>query len=225
MLGNTAGSHPIEGSSIMRSEEARSNYGIDVVVAGALQGDQDSWNELVERYQPTINSVCRRHGLTRDDAADVSQTVWLRTIQWLGRLREPRALPGWIKTTARREAWNVIRSGTHVHPVKDEILATDPTAVGSGIRGAQADERILQEEERAALREGLAELSERDRVLLTMLVADPPISYRQISDQLGLPVGSIGPTRARCLRRLAETAAMRAITLETPDAARGAQAA
>jgi RNA polymerase sigma factor (sigma-70 family) len=176
--------------------------------------DEHDLTALVTDYQPIINSVCRRYRLKPEDAADVSQTVWMRVIDNLDRIREPRAMPGWIKTTAQRAALAVLRGSDRL-ALRD--FSQDNSAGWSPLTpspyGSEIDAGIVDAERRAAVRDGLAELTERHRALLSMLVADPPITYQQISDQLGLPVGSIGPTRARCLRKLAATTSIRALEL------------
>ena len=120
-------------------------------------------------------------------------------------LREPRALPGWIKIIARRLALTMVQSYDRLVPIEG------PQWSLSAVRdnNVDAEARVLSDELRTAVRNGLNELSKPHRELLTLLVADPPISYRQISARLGLPMGSIGPMRARALRKLASTTAMR----------------
>jgi RNA polymerase sigma factor (sigma-70 family) len=187
--------------------------------------DEDGWNALIEGYQPIINYVCRRYRLTPEDAADVSQTVWMKVIDNLDRIREPRALPAWIKTTALRAALAVLRSRDRLALVdvsQDNARGWSPLTPSS--YNSEVDARMLDAERRAAVRDGLAELAESHRALLGLLVADPPIAYQHISDQLGLPIGSIGPTRARCLRKLAATTSIQALELgrgdrASPDAA------
>jgi hypothetical protein len=137
-------------------------------------------------------------------------------------------MPGWIKTTATRAALGVLRSRNRLSVVD---ISQDNSAgwllLTPSTYGSEVDAGMLDAERRAAVRNGLAELTESHRKLLGLLVADPPISYQQISDQLGLPVGSIGPTRARCLRKLAATTAIRALEpnrserASTADAAQG----
>jgi RNA polymerase sigma factor (sigma-70 family) len=182
--------------------------------------DEDGWNALIEDYQPIINSVCRRYRLKPEDAADVSQTVWMKVVDNLDRIREPRALPAWIKTTASRTALAVLRSRDRLALLD---VSQDNSAVWSPLTpssySSEVDAPMLDAERRAAVRDGLAELTESHRALISLLVADPPIAYQQISDQLGLPVGSIGPTRARCLRKLAATTSVRALELGRGDRA------
>lgn len=188
---------------------------ISELVDGARGGDQGSWTELVERHQPIIDAVTRRYRLGREDAADVSQTVWLQLTSHLDSIREPRALPGWIKVTAEREAFRMIRVGrrtTSLEPIAG-FYEAQPNATdlrfSSVIEEVDAD--LLRSEEQAAVREGLAALKPNQRELLLMLVAEPAVPYAQISSELGVPIGSIGPTRARCLRKLEATPTVKAL--------------
>jgi RNA polymerase sigma factor (sigma-70 family) len=188
--------------------------GADDLITAVKWSDEDGWNALTERYQPIINSVCRRYRLRPEDAADVSQTVWMKVLDNLDRIREPRAIPAWIRTTARHAALAVLRACdrlTLLDGSQDNSARWLPLTPSS--YDSEIDARLVDAERRSAVRDGLAELTENHRALLSLLVADPPITYQQISDQLGLPVGSIGPTRARCLRKLAATTAIRALEL------------
>lgn len=179
---------------------------VSELVAAALDGDHSSWNRLVDRYTPLVLSVVRRHRLQGSDAEDVVQTVWLRLIEHLHGIREPAALPGWIITTARNEC---------LHVIKSHRLAF-PADLGEQGRRVDADEpaidsHLLEVERHEALLIALAELPERQRSLLLLLTEDPPLSYEEISRRLGLPVGSIGPTRARALARVRAHHAVQAL--------------
>ena len=125
-------------------------------------------------------------------------------------LREPRALPGWLSTTCRNEALRVIR-------LRGRDTVTDPQGTTFERLGDDTalDEALLREERAQALRDGLAELPAARRELLEMLMTDPPLSYDEISAKLGIPKGSIGPTRARALEQLRNTRAMRALVAAT----------
>jgi RNA polymerase sigma factor (sigma-70 family) len=175
------------------------------LVEGARRGDQAAWNALVARYLPLVRSVTRTYRLSEKDAEDVSQTVWLRLVGHLAYIREPMALPGWISTVARHESLLSARIQGRTVPIdplgdsRHDLQADGP--------GVEAD--LLRAERHQALRDGLAELPASQRELLLLLAADPPLSYRDISQRLGIPVGSIGPTRARCLKRLRETPTLR----------------
>jgi RNA polymerase sigma factor (sigma-70 family) len=167
---------------------------VSELVATALQGDSTSWDRLVARYNPLLLSVIRRHRLQGDDAEDVVQTVWLRLVEKLGSIREPEALPGWILTTARNECLRLIKARTSVSPTdladREWPDGTGPSAVDSDLLAAERHEALLM---------ALTGLPERQRALLELLIEDPPLSYEEISARLDVPVGSIGPTRARAL--------------------------
>jgi RNA polymerase sigma factor (sigma-70 family) len=188
---------------------------IEDLVTGARDGDQDSWSELVERHQPIIDAVTRRYRLGREDAADVSQTVWLQLTCHLDTIREPRALPGWIKVTAEREAFRLIRIGrrtTSLEPIAGFYESqTGPAELRFSSLADEVDADLIRHEEQVAIRDGLATLKPNQRELLLMLVAEPAVSYAEISAELGVPIGSIGPTRARCLRKLEAAPAVQAL--------------
>jgi RNA polymerase sigma factor (sigma-70 family) len=175
------------------------------MVAAARDGDREAWDQLVERYMPLVYAVAGRYRLGASDVADVSQALWLRLVEHLDRIREPRALPAWIVTTTRNEALRVIGS-------RKRTVSVDPQT-GLGLDGAadgpDLEDDLLRQERHQALRDGLRELRPRHRELLLLLLADPPLSYDDISDRLGMPKGSIGPTRARCLEALRQTTALR----------------
>ena len=179
------------------------------LVHAALTGSRPAWNELVERFTPLVLSITSRYRMTPADAADVSQTVWLQLVQHLADVREPRALPGWIATTVRHECTRVRREQqrtTVLDPQEQGRLLEDPR----GEVGA-TDDDLLRQERHEALLAGFAELTARQRELLLLLVADPPSSYAEISARLGIPLGAIGPTRARALDRLRHTPALAAL--------------
>ncbi|MFG2051981.1 RNA polymerase sigma factor [Micromonospora sp. NPDC048935] len=175
------------------------------LLSAASGGDESAWAELVRRYTPIVYSVIRAYDLSRADAADVNQTVWLRLVEQLGRVREPEALPGWLATTARRECYRLSRLSRRAQPVDpyDQSLETYHGFSGELAAMAPApDDELLRAERRQALRAGFVQLPSRCQALLALLTADPPVSYREVAERLGVPVGSIGPTQARCLRRL-----------------------
>lgn len=178
---------------------------VGALVDRARRGDQQAWDELVERFLPLVSALIARHRLRGHDADDVNQTVWLRLVEHLADLREPRALPGWIATTTRHECLRVIDRSRRT-------LAVDPQSAPQFDRPDEQvalDEDLLALERQQALRAALAELPDDRRELLTLLLADPPLPYREVSRLLGIPVGSIGPTRARALDQLRNSNALR----------------
>ena len=181
------------------------DYPVTWLVDRAAAGDEQAWQEIVERYAPLLASVIRRFQLTTPEAQDVGQIVWLRLVEHLGNLREPRALPMWIITTAKREALRSLSDRRRAVPY-DPL---DPSWQSSPAEDTEPAAGLLNAERHEALLAGLAELPARQRDLLLLLVADPPLSYAEISRRTGIPVGSIGPTRGRALERLRQTYALR----------------
>lgn len=184
-----------------------SDGGLTALVTSAAAGDTRAWNALVERYAPLVHATCRRWRLDTADAADVSQTVWLRLVENLGRLREPQALPGWLRTTTVRECTRLYHARRRERP--DDLAGYLDRSPDDG--SGPVDERLIDDERDAALRAALAELPERCQRLLGLLMRDPPTPYTDISAQLGMPCGAIGPNRARCLNRLRRSPTLRAL--------------
>ena len=183
-----------------------SKHPVTGLVARARAGDQQAWDALVERYAPLVWSICRRHRLDGADAADVSQTVWLHLIDHLGNLRNPAALPGWLAITTRRECGRV------VHAARRPLFAgyrLDTESLPD--EHASAEQDLLAAERHAALREALGDLPADCQRLIALLAGDPPLPYAEISARLGIPVGSIGPTRRRCLDKLRRHPAIAAL--------------
>ena len=172
------------------------------LVNRAAGSDPAAWNEIVERYAPLVWSICTRFQLSNHDREDVGQNVWLLLVEQLGKLREPAALPGWLATTTHRECLRIVTAARRSERLGDALPFSDNTMI---------DEEILMAERNAALRAALAELPPRCQRLITMLTSDPPSSYAQISATLDIPVGSIGPQRARCLDRLRKSSVLAAL--------------
>jgi RNA polymerase sigma factor (sigma-70 family) len=176
----------------------RNDSSVIALVARVGEGDQEAWDEIIERYSPLVWHICVRYRLNRQDIDDVGQSVWLLLVENIDSLREAAALPGWLATTTKRECLRVLRTGRrheHADLPPEGQMAPDPAV-------ATIEEEIIVAERNAALRAAFAELPPRCYELLSMLVSDPPPAYTDISVKLGIPVGSIGPTRARCLERL-----------------------
>jgi RNA polymerase sigma factor (sigma-70 family) len=187
------------------TQRMRQDSVVPDLVVRARAGDERAWGALVERYAPLIWSICRRHRLSDADAEDVGQVVWMRLVDQLDKVREPAALAGWLATTTRHECTRVLRTGrdTQSAGCLPEGLPDERSEI--------AEQELLAAEQHAALREALAGLSPSGQRLIAMLTADPPTPYAEISARLGIPVGSIGPTRARCLDRLRRHPALAAL--------------
>ena len=189
--------------------DATPNRGDPVVtdlVTRARNDDKQAWDALVEQYAPLIWSICRRHRLSDAHAEDVGQRVWLQLVDHLNQVRDPAALPGRLATTTRRECARILRA------------ACGPSAVGYRLDAetipadqAQVTEQLLTAERHAALLEALAYLSPCCQELIALLIQDPPVPYVTISARLGIPIGSIGPNRSRCLDRLRRYTAIAAL--------------
>lgn len=185
-------------------------YPLSTLVPAAREGDQHAWDAIVDRFLPLVGAVVRAHRLSEADGDDVSQTVWLRLVEHLGDLREPNALPGWIRTTTRNECLRLLAARGRVRPVDPQ---EDPGAAGGldAVAADVSDEELLAAERRQLLREALSELPAGRRDLLMLLLEDPPVGYEEISRRLGIPIGSIGPTRARALDQLRRTRSLRGL--------------
>ena len=176
------------------------------LVMRARDGDERAWAALVERYAPLIWSLCRRYRLDATDTADVGQNVWLLLVNQLGKIRDPAALPGWLVTTTQRECGRVLgraqRKGARRMLDAENIPDGETQTIEQG---------LLAAERHAALREAFTHLPPRDQRLIALLTEDPPVPYAEISTRLGIPVGSIGPNRRRCLDKLRHHPAIAAL--------------
>ena len=164
----------------------------------AALGDTRAWERLVDKFGRLIWSITRDFGLREVDAADVFQTTWMRLVEHIERIEHADRVGSWLAATARNECLRCL--ATH----KRLVLVTEADDVlgDRAEHGAEVDEALLAGERAETVRAAMAHLPRRGRRLLELLMADPPASYAAISDELGLPVGSIGPTRGRLLARL-----------------------
>lgn len=181
------------------------------LLESAAHGSESAWREIVGRYAPLVSATCRRYRLTEADAEDVCGSVWLRLVAGMKTIREPEALPGWLQTTTRHECLILLRHKNRQFPTSS-TLVDEPVDV-------QLDEALIGEERRAAAHNAVAALPRRDQELLSMLFASPPRTYREISSTLGIPIGAIGPARARCLTRARRTPAIAALLDRTTASA------
>lgn len=176
---------------------------VGALVQSAVDGDAAAWKALVEGLSPLVWSVVRAHRLSDADGHEVYQTVWFRFAQHLGRIREPDKAGSWLASTARNECLKVIRGLTRLLPTDDpqvlDRVSEDRTPEQSLI---DAEDQADEAERIRLLWQEFEELGARCRQLLRVLMASPPPSYVEVSVALGIAVGSIGPLRQRCLRRL-----------------------
>jgi RNA polymerase sigma factor (sigma-70 family) len=178
----------------------------------AAAADRRGWDDLVREVGGLISMVARAHRLSDDDAdaADVAQATWLKLFEHVGDVRDPARIGGWLATTACRECLRVLRDGGKYVPFGDDAPEQDSP-------GAPLMERLLVVECNRALWRGFERLRHRDQLLLRSPVAGPRPSYERIAAALGMPVRSIGPARARALRRLRREVAR----VRTPAVANG----
>lgn len=160
----------------------------------AREGNQEAWNELVEQMSPIIWSIARSFRLDHATAKDVAQTVWVKLLENCDRIKDPDRLPGWISTTSRREAMAAINGLKRMMPSDFEYDIEDP--------GHSLEELVVDHEDHDEVRVAFDSLDQSDQELLHLVVLEPPLSYEEIAEITGRPIGSLGPTRARALRRL-----------------------
>ncbi|MDX5566762.1 sigma-70 family RNA polymerase sigma factor [Streptomyces sp. ID05-04B] len=176
---------------------------VGALVQSAVDGDAAAWKGLVDGLSPLVWAVVRAHRLSDADGHEVYQTVWFRFAQHLGRIREPHKAGSWLASTARNECLKVIKGLRRLTPTDD------PHLLDRASEDRTPEQSVLDSEEAAAqgervrfLWQEFEALGERCRQLLRVLIATPPPSYQEVSAALGIAVGSIGPMRQRCLRRL-----------------------
>jgi RNA polymerase sigma factor (sigma-70 family) len=163
----------------------------------AANGDTWAWEHLIDKYGRLIWSITRDFRLVESDAADVFQTTWMRLIEHIDRIEHADRVGSWLAATARNECLRCLASHKRVVLVTEDVTLEPPVE-----HGAEIDEALLADERAQIVRAAMTQLPHRWQRLMELLMADPPASYAEISDELGLPVGSIGPTRGRVLARL-----------------------
>lgn len=161
-------------------------------------GDEAAWSDIVGRYSGLLWSITRRCGLPESRGADVVQTTWLRLSESGEAIREPERLGGWLRTVAQREAWRAAQNWRRDLSADEVVVALPDTSVAS------VEDEVLQRRTVGELHRAVEQLPPRQRQLMTILLSDTEPSYQEISEQLGIPIGSIGPTRARAVARLRE---------------------
>jgi RNA polymerase sigma factor (sigma-70 family) len=175
---------------------------------GWAAGDAVALDELVRVMTPVLWHVVRAYRLSTEVAEDVVQTTWLSLVKSRASIQEPAAVGGWLTTTARREAWKVAKATGRAVPVEDDELARRLPDEGS------AEAEVVRRDADGRLWAAVERLSERCQALVRIVAFDHRPDYTKIAADLGMPVGSIGPTRGRCLQKL------RALVIENgePDA-------
>ena len=167
------------------------------LVKQAGAGDTRAWEKLIDKYGRLIWSITLDFKLRESDAADVVQTTWMRLVEHIDRIEHADRVGSWLAATARNECLRCLASHKRL------VLATEDTEFDRPAEHTpEVDEALLAGERAQSVREAVAHLPHLWQRLMNMLMSDPPASYAEISDELGLPVGSIGPTRGRCLARL-----------------------
>jgi RNA polymerase sigma factor (sigma-70 family) len=179
-----------------RVSQAERAARLDALVTGARRGREDALGEIVTEFSPLLWHVARAAGLSSGDAQDVVQTVWMRLLEHLDDIRVPATLPGWLVVTTRREAWRVHAAGRRQVPVDHESFADRPD-VQPGL-----EEQVVLDDQRRALWTAIQQLSPRCQELLRIVAFAPRPDYAAVAARLGMQVGSIGPTRGRCLAKL-----------------------
>jgi RNA polymerase sigma factor (sigma-70 family) len=169
--------------------------GLDELVEAAAAGDRGAWTAIVEQFAARVRRVARTCSLAPHDVDDVEQATWMRLLENIGSIHNPAALGAWLETTARRESLRAIGRNARERPSDEDLLVDDPVE-------SVAEQRVVAAELRAAVSSALGRLPAHQRELLTLLVREPSPLYGEISRSLQMPIGSIGPTRARALARL-----------------------
>jgi RNA polymerase sigma factor (sigma-70 family) len=185
------------------------------LVVRARSGERAAWVALVDRYTDLLWYIARTMRLSTADAGDVVQTTWLRLVEHLDRVDDPDRVGAWLATTARNECLLIIRQRARTQvglgaDVADQLAdgAAGTPPAGARLAGASAaappepEADLLRRERHREVRQAFTRLGARCRALLALLVTDPRPSYEEVSAALAMPPGSIGPTRARCLREL-----------------------
>jgi RNA polymerase sigma factor (sigma-70 family) len=170
---------------------------LDRLVHLAAARDERAWNALFRRFDARVRAVARAHRLSPHDAEDVAQATWIGLMTHIGSVREPERVGAYVHTIARRESLRKL-GGRRSEPLPEREPAAPPED--------EPEAQLLRAERDGSLDTALAALPPHQRRLMRLLLAEPELSYRVVAERLGIPIGSIGPTRARALERLARDA-------------------
>lgn len=187
--------HPKFGPRVRAKRGRLGDELVAKLVRAAAAGDQHAWNGLVQEFGGMVWAIARAHRLPEADAAEVSQSAWLRLLEHLGQLKDPARVGAWLATTARRECLRVLRDN-------DRRVLYGDDGPDYESPDMSPDDAVLLSERDDALRRSFSQLRASDQALLRILMADPRPSYEEIAAALEMPIGSIGPTRQRALERL-----------------------
>ncbi len=198
-------SAPTHLAAVASRPRPSSDEDLAALVHAARAGDARAWTRLVERFDPTLRRIARSYRLAPADVDDAVQTTWLELVERIAVVREPAAIAGWLATVTRRNALRGRQRATR------EQLTDDPDA-GSRQDADGPEERVLEAERRDVLASAIGALPERNRRLVTVLLAQPELDYRRLGTQLSMPPGSIGPSRARAFAQLARDPHLRAVS-------------
>jgi RNA polymerase sigma factor (sigma-70 family) len=187
---------PDRGRVKVRADQQDRGERMAELLDAARGGSDDALSRIVTEHSPLLWHVARAAGLSSGDAEDVMQTVWLRLLAHLDDIRTSTALTGWLVVTARREAWRVRAAGRKQVPAGSEALDTLPD------QGTGPQEQVLIDDQRRTMWVAIAQLSERCQELLRVVAFVPRPDYSAVAAELGMPIGSVGPTRGRCLAKL-----------------------
>jgi RNA polymerase sigma factor (sigma-70 family) len=183
--------------SVLESTPAHPVHPLHTAARRALDGDAAGWTALMDSASGTISRITAAHRLSDADAADVRQFVWMRMLEHPSAVRSPGRLAGWVATVTRDECNRLVRRHTR------EVSTCVREMASALVEPEDAEAPVLRTESGALLWTAVRQvLKERDFTLIRMTMADPPASYAQVARCLDIPVGSIGPTRQRCLAQL-----------------------
>ena len=180
---------------IPRGKSLSDDSDLVVVVEQARAGESAAWEALVERFSGLVAAIARRCRLNEADVAEVCQTTWLRLVENLDRIEQPERIGAWLATTSRRESLRIATRQTVLSSSDVVHLLADDEA-------EPLDAALLRDEQVLDIRMAAERLPERCQRLLGLLMGDDDLPYKEIAEQLSMPIGSIGPTRGRCLDHL-----------------------
>jgi RNA polymerase sigma factor (sigma-70 family) len=180
----------------VRASQTERSERIARLVTAARQGSEAALGEIVTELSPLLWQVARATGLSVSDAEDVLQTVWMRLLDHLDDIHTSASLTAWLVTTTRRQAWRVSAAARRQLPADNEVFSMLPD------QGPGSEEQVIIDDQRRILWRAIGRLSARCQELLRIIAFVPRPDYSSVAVELGMPAGSIGPTRGRCLAKL-----------------------